>query len=34
MADHEYSFLPTDGWSVREDYTCVKGHAASMRPGS
>ena len=25
---------PTDKWSVREDYTCVRGHAASMRPGS
>ena len=33
-ADHEYSFPPTDGWSVREDHTGVRGHAASMRPGS
>ena len=32
--DHEYSFLPTDKWSVREDYTGVRGHAASMHPGS
>ena len=24
----------TDEWSVREDYTGVRGHAASMRPGS
>ena len=33
-ADHEYSFPPTDGWSVREDYTGVRGHATSMRPRS
>ena len=33
-ADHEYKFPPTDGWSVREDYTGVRGHAASMRLGS
>ena len=31
---HEYRFPPADGWSIREDYTGVKGHAASMRPGS
>ena len=30
-ADHEYSFPRTDGWSVKEDYTGVRGHAASMR---
>ena len=34
MADHEYSFPPTDGWSVMEDYTGVRLHVASMRPGS
>ena len=34
MTDHEYSFPPTDGWSVGEDYIGVRGHAASMRPGS
>ena len=34
MTDHEYSFPPTDRWSVREDYTSVRGHAASMHPGS
>ena len=33
-ADHEYSFPPTNRWSVREDYTGVRGHATSMRPGS
>ena len=32
-ADHEYSLPSTDRWSVREDHTGVKGHAASMRPG-
>ena len=33
-ADHEYNFPPIDRWSVREDYTGVRGHATSMRPGS
>ena len=33
-ADREYSFPSTDRWSVREDYTGVRGHAESMRPGS
>ena len=33
-ANHEYSFPPTDGWSIREDYTSVRGHAANKRPGS
>ena len=33
-ADHEYNFPPTDRWSVRDDHTCVRGHAESMRPGS
>ena len=33
-ADHEYSFPPIDRWSVREDHTGVRGHAASMRPRS
>ena len=32
--DHEYSFPPTDRWSVREDYIGVRGHATSMCPGS
>ena len=33
-ANHEYNVSPIDRWSVREDYTGVRGHAASMRPGS
>ena len=33
-ADHEYSFPPTDEWSIREDHTGVRGHATSMRPRS
>ena len=33
-AYHEYNFPPTDRWSVRKDHTGVRGHAASMRPGS
>ena len=33
-ADHEYSFPPTDIWSVKEDHPGIRGHAASMRPGS
>ena len=33
-ADHEYNFPRTDGWSVKEDYTGVRGHAASMLLGS
>ena len=32
--NHEYNLPPTDGRSVREDHTCVGGHAASMHPGS
>ena len=32
--DHEYNFPPADKWSVREDHTGVRGHVASMRPGS
>ena len=32
--DHDYSLPPTDRWSVREDHTGVRGHAASMRPRS
>ena len=32
--DHEYSLPPTDRRSVEEDYTGVRGHAASMRLGS
>ena len=34
MADHEYNFPPIVGWLVGEDYTGVRGHATSMRPGS
>ena len=33
-ADHEYGFPPTDRWLVVEDHTGVRGHAASMHPGS
>ena len=33
-ADHEYSFPPTDRWSVRDDYTGVRGHVVSMCHGS
>ena len=33
-ADHEYSFPPTDRWSVRGDHTGVREHVASMHPGS
>ena len=32
--DHEYNLPPTDRWSVREDHTGVRGHAASMHPRS
>ena len=32
--DHEYNLPPTDRWSVREDHSGVRGHAASMRPRS
>ena len=32
--DHEYNFPLTDRWSIKEDHTNVRGHAASMRPGS
>ena len=31
---HEYSLPPTDRQSVGDDYTSVRGHAASMRLGS
>ena len=34
VLDHEYSLPPTNRWSVREDHTGVRGHAASMRSGS
>ena len=33
-ADHEYNLPPTDKWPVREDHIGVRGHGASMRPGS
>ena len=32
--DHEYSFPPSDRWSVGEDHTNFIGHAEDMRPGS
>ena len=32
--DHEYNLPPTDIWSVGENHTGVRGHAASMRLGS
>ena len=32
--DDEYRLPPIDRWSVGEDHTDVRGHAASMRPGS
>ena len=32
--DDEHCFSSTDRWSVREDHTGFRGHAASMRPGS
>ena len=32
--EDEYCFSSTNRWSIREDYTCVRGHAESMRPGS
>ena len=31
---HEYSLPPTDRRSVEEDHTGIRGHPASMRPGS
>ena len=34
MADYEYNVLPSDRWSVLEDYTGIRGHATSMRPES
>ena len=33
-ADHEYNLPLIDRWSVGEDHTDFRGHAASMRPGS
>ena len=32
--DDEYCVSYTDGWSVKEDRTGVRGHAAGMHPGS
>ena len=32
--DDEHCFSSTDRWSVEEDHTSFRGHAASMRPGS
>ena len=32
--DDEYCISSTDRWSVGEDHTGVRGHAAGMRPGS
>ena len=34
MTEHEYSLSPADRWSIGEDHTGVRGHAASMCPGS
>ena len=34
MTDHEYNLPPTDRWPVKEDHSGIRGHAASMRPGS
>ena len=31
LKNHEKNY-PTDKWSVREDHTGVRGHAASMCP--
>ena len=33
-ANHEYSLPPTDRWSVIDDHIGVRGHVASMCPGS
>ena len=33
-ANHEYNFSPTNGWSVKEDRTGVRGHAARLFPRS
>ena len=33
MADDEYKVPPSNRWSVWEDYTSIRGHATSMRPG-
>ena len=32
--DEHWFFLSTDRWSIGEDHTCFRGHAASMRPKS
>ena len=32
--DDEHCFSIIDRWSVEEDHTDFRGHAASMRPGS
>ena len=32
--DDKYNFPPPERWPVIEDYTGVRGHAASMRPRS
>ena len=34
MVGHEYNLPPTNRWSIGEDHTCIRGHAASMRLGS
>ena len=31
--DDKYCVSSIDGWSVGEDHTCLRGHAASMRLG-
>ena len=32
--DYEHCVSSANRWSVREDHTYFRGHAASMRPGS
>ena len=32
--DNEYCVSSTDGWSVGEDHTSVRGHTTGMRPRS
>ena len=34
VIDNEYCVSSVDKWSVKEDHTDFRGHAASMRPGS
>ena len=34
VVDNQYCVSSTDGWSIGEDQTGVRGHATGMRPGS